>query len=75
MATYSLDLDFRKPQKELPGPSIAQIYIKTSSADQRGRRFITPQCVNFQEIDYQIKRLEDELKVLRQKAKKKFKSL
>jgi hypothetical protein len=57
MATHSLDLDFRKPQKEFPEPSIAQIYIKASSANEKGTRFITPQCVTFQEFDYEIKRL------------------
>jgi hypothetical protein len=35
MATHSLDLDFRKPQKEFPEPSIAQIYIKASSANEQ----------------------------------------
>ena len=72
MTTYSLDLDFRQPDPKFPGASLAQIYIKTSSANKKGTRFITPKCVNFQEFDYEIKRLENELKTIRQKARQKF---
>jgi hypothetical protein len=72
MATHSLDLDFQSPDPKFPAPPIAQIYIKTSSANKKGTRFITPQCVNFQEFDYEIKRLENELKTIRQKARHKF---
>lgn len=75
MGTYSLELDFRKPSKgDLPGPPIAQVYVKTLSTDKSGRRYITPQCVSFQEFDYQISRLEKELKQLRTKARRKFQS-
>ena len=72
LATYSLDLDFRRPDPKFPGPAIAQIYIKTSSANKEGSRFITPKCVNVQEFDYEIRRLQDELKAIRQKARQKF---
>ena len=75
MATYSLDLDFRKPDPKFPGPLIAQIYIKTSTDDKKGTRFITPQCVNFREFDHEIKRLEDELQAIRRKARQKFDSI
>ena len=75
MAPHSLDLDFRKPDPKFPGPPNAQIYIKASSANEKGTRFITPQCVTFQEFNYEIKRLEDELKAIRQKAKKKFQAI
>lgn len=71
IATYSLDLDFRKPDPKFPGPPDAQIYVKTYSTD-KGRNFITPHCITFQELDYQIKRLEDELKTIREKARQKF---
>jgi len=71
IATYSLDLDFRLPDPKFPGPPNAQIYIKTYSTD-KGTHFITPYCVTYQEFDYQIRRLEDELKVIRRKARKKF---
>jgi hypothetical protein len=71
IATYSLDLDFRRPDPKFPGPPDAQLYIKTYSTD-KGRPFITPHCVTFEELDYQIRRLEDELKAIRQKARKKF---
>jgi hypothetical protein len=73
VATYSLELDFRQPEPNFPAPPDAQIYIKTYSTD-KGRHNITPHCVTFEEIDYQIRRLEDELKTIRQKAKNKFKS-
>jgi hypothetical protein len=71
MATYSLDLDFIKPPDDFPDRPRAQIYIKYYSTE-KDRHFITPQCVSFQEFDYEITRLEDELKALRKKARKKF---
>jgi hypothetical protein len=73
VATYSLELDFRQPEPNFPAPPDAQIYIKTYSTDN-GRHFITPHCITYEEINYQIRRLEDELKAIRQKAKNKFKS-
>jgi hypothetical protein len=72
MATYSLDLDFRKSDPKFPAPPIAQIFIKTSTGNEKGTRFITPQCVNFREFDYEIRRLEEELKTIRRTAKQKF---
>ena len=73
MGTYSLELDFRKTSKgDLFGPPIAQVYVKTHSTDGSGRPYITPQCVTFQEFDYEISRLEKELKELRTKARRKF---
>lgn len=75
MSTYSLELDFRKPSEgDLTGPAIAQVYIKTHSIDKKGLSFIIPQCVSFQEFDYEISLLEKELKALRIKAKRNFKS-
>jgi hypothetical protein len=71
MATYSLDLNFFQPDPKFPGPPNAQIYVKTHSTE-KGGHFITPKCVNFQEFDYEIRRLEDELKTIRQKARHKF---
>ena len=71
MATYSLDIDFRKPDSKLPGPPNAQIYVKTHSTE-KDRHFITPKCVCFKEFDYEIRRLEGELKTIRQKARYKF---
>lgn len=74
MATYSLDLDFRKSGPKASGPSVAQIYIKACSANEKGTHFITLHCATFAEFDREIRRLEEELKAIRQKAKKKFKS-
>ncbi len=74
MGTYSLELDFIKPSEgDLPGPPVAQIHIKTFTTDQNGKHFITPQCVSLSEVEYEIDRLEKELKELRAKAKRKFK--
>ncbi len=75
MATYTLDIDFRKPDPKFPGPSDALIYIKNCSTERstgKERHFITPKCVCFQEFDYEIRRLEGELKTIRQKARYKF---
>ena len=76
MATNFLDIDFRKPDPKFPGPPQAQIYVKLYYKDENfDRPIISAKCVTFAEFDYQIKRLEDELKAIRQKAKRKFKSL
>jgi hypothetical protein len=71
MGTYSLDLDFLQPDPKFPAPPNAQIYVKTHSTE-KDRHFITPKCVCFQEFDYEIRRLEGELKTIRQKARHKF---
>jgi hypothetical protein len=76
MATHFLDLDFRKPDPKFPGPPHAQIYLKSNYKDENfDWPIISAKCVTFAEIDYQIRRLEDELKAIRQKAKRRFKSL
>ena len=75
MTTKFLELDFRKSDPKFPGPPVAQIYVKSHFKDDTfDWPIISNRCVNFQEIDYQIKRLEDDLKDIRQKAKKKFES-
>jgi hypothetical protein len=75
MATHFLDHDFHKPDPKFPGPAHAQIYLKTHYKDENSDLpIISAKCVTFAEIDYQIKRLEDELKAIRQKAMRKFKS-
>ena len=71
--TYSLDLMFRKPSKgDLPDPSIAQVYVKTHSSDEKGHIFITPHCVSLREVEKQLERLKEELEIIRKKAKQKF---
>ena len=71
--TYSFDLMFREPSKgDLPGPSIAQIYVKTHASDEKGHIFITPHCVSMREFEGQIDRLKQELETLRKKANQKF---
>mgnify|MGYP001571754260 CR=1 FL=1 len=74
MANYSLDLTVLNPQgKEFPGPTIAQIYIKTHSKDAKGMLYISPQCVSLQEIEAQCDRLVKEIESIRKKAQRQFK--
>ena len=71
--TFRLDLEFRKPEKgNLPGSPRAHIFVKSHTRDERGLIFITPECVTFNEIDYEIKRLQQELEDIRKRAKEKF---
>ena len=71
--TYSLDLDFVKLGKtEFPGPPRAHIYVKSYSKSNRGFIFITPDCVNIRELEYEIDRLQKELEDIRKKARRKI---
>jgi hypothetical protein len=55
---------------------IAQIYIKrrTSSDQSSGYSldYITPECWSIAEFDAEVDRLEDELKTIRQSARRAF---
>jgi len=70
--TYSLDLYYVKPDKKFPGPSRANVYIKTYSKDEGGHELITPNCVSIREFEYEINRLHKELDDILKKARKKF---
>lgn len=71
--TCSLDVIFRKPSKdELPGPVMAQVYVKSHTRDKEDYILITPYCVSLIEIEEQINRLKEELEIIRKKAKEKF---
>lgn len=70
--TYSLDIDFMKPPKNLPGPIFAHIYVKNYCKDHQGLIFITPDCVTIGELEYEISRLQKELENIRNKARKRF---
>lgn len=73
MANYNLDLKVLNPrQKEFPGPTIAQIYVKTYSKDDKGTVYITPKCVTLSEIEAQCDRLVNEIESIRKIAKKKL---
>ena len=68
--TYSLDLLF-KPCRAAP-PS-AHIYVKTHTRKDGSKlMLITPECVSYPEVDYEISRLIKELEELRKRAKKEF---
>ncbi|HDY87971.1 MAG TPA: hypothetical protein ENH82_07660 [bacterium] len=71
--TYSFELMLHKPSKgDPPWPSIAQIYVKTHTSDEKGHIFITPECVSMRELEEQIDRLQQELEIIRKKAIKKL---
>ena len=71
--TNSLDLMFREPSKgDRLGSSIAQIYIKDHSTDEKGNILITPYCVSMREFEQEIDRLKQELETIKKKAKQKF---
>lgn len=74
MANYSLDLAVLNPSgKEPLGPTIAQIYIKTHSRDDKSMLYISPQCVSLSEIEAQCDRLVEEIENKRKKARRQFK--
>lgn len=71
--TYSLDLLFREPSRDgLPGPRIAQIYLRPHPTDEKRNILITPHCVSMTELKGQIERLKGELEVIRKKGKSEF---
>lgn len=76
--TYSLDLFFLPGKgEEYPVPPIAQIFIKThTSGNYEGKaanlKFVTPQCVSLVEIEYEIKRLHEELDTILKRARRRF---
>lgn len=71
--THSLDLVFHEPAKgEIPGPRIAEIYVKTHSEDEKENILITPQCFSMTEFEVQIDRLKEELDMIAKKARQKF---
>lgn len=70
MENYSLDLEvLNQKQEKFPGPTIAQIFVKTYSTD-KGTVYITPQCQTLVEIEYQCDRLVKEIESIKRKAKK-----
>ncbi len=70
--TYSLDLEFIDNRKNKGSISpIANIYVKTFTSN-RERIFITPDCVCIQEFEYQVDRLQKELRDILTKTKIKF---
>jgi hypothetical protein len=63
------------PLKEgaLPGPAVAYIAVKNfGQKAENSAPIITPNCVSTRELDYQIDRLQGELELIRQEAKKRF---
>ena len=71
--TYSLELGFIKSQDpDRQHCPVADIWVKTYSQDAKGRIIITPNCLNFTELDEQIDRLQKELETIRKEAKRKF---
>jgi hypothetical protein len=75
METSSLDLLYleRDPSTEEPS---ACVYVKTGARHDCGdigaEKLITAPCLNFIELDAEIRRLHAELDEIRARAKKKF---
>lgn len=78
MPTLTLDLLFLEPGKGDPlGPTISHLYVK-----HHGRKkykgvsadliLLGAECFSIIEIESEIKRLQNELEVLRKKARKKY---
>jgi len=75
METSSLDLVYLESDPRSQQPS-ACICLKTQTgqdyAGVKAARLITAQCLNFIELDAEIRRLHAELDEIRARAKKKF---
>ena len=63
----SLDLYF-PGKKELPYGAYAQIKL----VNVFDNKFISPKCVNINQLEFEIDRIHKELEKILQKAKKKF---
>jgi hypothetical protein len=75
MDTATLDLAYLEIDPRTHAPS-ASVYVKTTArADYAGvkaDRLIAAQCLTFNELDTEIRRLHAELDEVRAKARKKF---
>ena len=69
------DLRFRRATKDdIPCPLHAQIYLKSSGRSDEGLTTLGADCVTYEELDSQIRFLEQELAQLRMTGKKLFKA-
>ena len=75
METSSLDLLFLESDPSTKGPS-ACVCVKGNSSRGHacvpGEKLVTAPCLNFIELDAEIRRLHAELDEIRSRAKKKF---
>jgi hypothetical protein len=75
METSSLDFVYLEsdPRTQLPS---ACVYLKASGAEDyagvKADRLVTSQCLSFNELDSELRRLHAELDEVRARAKKKF---
>ena len=74
MSNYNLELEFaRDDSKPTPLPSVARIYIRTSTSNTAtGLQYISPDCLTEGELNYAIDALIQELEAIRKKARRKF---
>ncbi len=73
MLTDTLDLDvLRHGEGDTPFTPQAAIYAKTYTTDERGLVILTPGCENLREMEAEIDRLQNELEVIRNKARREF---
>ena len=75
METASFDFEYMEDDARTQQPS-ACIYLKTGGAEDyagvKADRLISKHCLNFIELDSEIRRLHAELDEIRARAKKKF---
>jgi hypothetical protein len=73
--TFTFDLMFHEPSEAgFPGPSSAQIFVKSNTTDKSGRIYVSSVCVNLREVEEEINRLNKELDEIKIKARQKFPS-
>lgn len=73
--THHLDLKIIKPTKkeDIPFNPFVHIYAKSIfSRGKIGGNLLTASCVTYNEIEFQCKEIENDLKEIRKKAKKLF---
>ena len=66
----AFELDIRPGTTDLP--AAVRLVLLRYTRGEDGRLFITPECSSFEEIEGQINSLQDELDVLRTRARRAF---
>jgi len=71
METLTLDIEIRGKHGDAWNPIVVQIYRKAGAVGKEGTHYLGPDCVSFEEVEGQVKRLKKELDHILQHAKKK----
>jgi hypothetical protein len=72
MLTLHLVVDKTGLTKETMRPR-ARIAIEYSGGVENNKHFVSPDCLTYNEVDYQLKKIEKNLQQLRSEAKSAFK--